>query len=180
MKWLCCGTPSTVSCAQSQLHAFWRYFGQYLSIIGSAAATRCSCVRLEVLQRALYLDLYLWTVAQYRGPHTPVPHTLVPHQRHAHTSATQTSATYSSATHTSATLATRAHQRHTNQCHIHQCHTRQWHTHQCHTHTSATYTSTAFFKLFSSGDHFYQSECSTDHPTFKCSEHMLIQEYLYF
>jgi hypothetical protein len=24
---------------------------------------------------------------------------------------------------------------------------------------------TAFPKLFSSGDHFYQSECSTDHPT---------------
>jgi hypothetical protein len=24
---------------------------------------------------------------------------------------------------------------------------------------------TAFLRLFSSGDHFYQSECSTDHPT---------------
>jgi hypothetical protein len=24
---------------------------------------------------------------------------------------------------------------------------------------------TAFFKLFSSGDHFYQSKCSTEHPT---------------
>jgi hypothetical protein len=23
----------------------------------------------------------------------------------------------------------------------------------------------AFLKLFSSGDHFYKSECSTDHPT---------------
>jgi ATP-dependent RNA circularization protein (DNA/RNA ligase family) len=27
---------------------------------------------------------------------------------------------------------------------------------------------------------FIKSECSTDHPTFKCSEHMLIPAHLYF
>jgi hypothetical protein len=31
--------------------------------------------------------------------------------------------------------------------------------------TVAEYCSSAFPKLFSSGDHFYQSECSTDHST---------------
>jgi hypothetical protein len=33
----------------------------------------------------------------------------------------------------------------------------------------------AFLKLFSSGDHFYQSECSTDHPTLVCFESKLFE-----
>jgi hypothetical protein len=46
---------------------------------------------------------------------------------------------------------------------------RHTHTHidtQTHTHTHThTYVNAAFPKLFSSGYHFYWSECSTDHPT---------------